>query len=74
MGIFDKIKDLGSRIIKPVIKPFNPARLPILRKLPPMTIKPIGGKDGINPALKPGYKPPDKPPKNILLSNGMALK
>lgn len=69
MGIFDKIKDLGSRIIKPVIKPFNPAKLPILRKMPAV----------ISPAIKPVITgtPPitfNRPPKNILLSNGMALK
>lgn len=73
MSLFDKIKNFGSRIIKPVIKPFNPAKLSILRKFP-TAIKPIGGKDGIKPALKTGYRPIDKPPKNILLSNGMALK
>ena len=43
MTFFDKIKDLGSRIIKPVIKPFNPA------KLPSTAFIPIGGKDAPYP-------------------------
>lgn len=42
MSFFDKIKDLGSRIVKPVIKPFNPAKLPVLRKLPDV-VKPVNG-------------------------------
>ena len=46
MSFFDKIKDLGSRIIKPVIKPFNPAKLPVLHKLPSMALKPIGDNGG----------------------------
>ena len=27
MGILEKIKEFGSRIIKPVIKPFNPSKM-----------------------------------------------
>ena len=57
MGIFDKIKDFGSRIIKPIIKPFNPAKLPILRKLPDMAHVVIGGKNGrAPPPLTPEEK------------------
>lgn len=70
MGFFDKIKDLGSRIIKPVIKPYHPSKLPVLRKLPEIAFKPT-----IKPVIT--GTPPisfNKPPKNILLSNGMALK
>ena len=57
-----KFKGFGSKIIKPVIKPYKPAVLPVLRQLPRIDFK---------PALVGQSQPK---PKNILLSNGMALK
>ena len=57
-----KFKDFGSKIVKPVIKPYKPAVLPVLRH----SIKPVLVGQPLQ-TLQPK-------PKNILLSNGMALK
>lgn len=61
-----KFKGFGSKIIKPVIKPYKPAVLPVLRQLPRINFKPA--------LVGQGQQTLQPKPKNILLSNGMALK
>lgn len=68
-----KFKDLGSRVVKPVIKPYHPAHLPILRQLPRIELKPNNNNVHVaHTAVMPDNW--SSKPKNILLSNGIALK